>query len=207
MESKNRIRVQVKIHLTEFARQRHFDAAMPGTTIGDRSASQFSDELGDAELHQLLPHDYLEPGYADFCKLVFLQNWTDARVGTMRITSENETFLKSGYKARNEREVPVLTRWFEGLKPPRAKYLCVVLYSREQLQGEKTDIPEDCDYGVVAILGQSSRTEEPMPPITVMRNALGIAEGGSGVLFDRDDYRRSVEFWKDHATVLYKWSQ
>jgi hypothetical protein len=32
-----------------------------------------------------------------------------------------------------------------------------------------------------------------------MRNALGVAEGGSGVPLDRDAYARSVEFWSRHA--------
>jgi len=41
--------------------------------------------------------------------------------------------------------------------------------------------------------------ETPMAPITMMRNALGVAEGGSGVPLDREAYRRSVEFWRSHA--------
>jgi hypothetical protein len=41
--------------------------------------------------------------------------------------------------------------------------------------------------------------ETPLAPITIMRNALGVAEGGSGVSLDRDAYRRSVEFWNAHA--------
>ena len=34
---------------------------------------------------------------------------------------------------------------------------------------------------------------------TLLRNALGIAEGGSGVALDRAAYRRSVTFWDAHA--------
>jgi len=37
--------------------------------------------------------------------------------------------------------------------------------------------------------------EIPMAPITMMRNALGVAEGGSGVPLDPVAYRRSVDFW------------
>jgi len=43
--------------------------------------------------------------------------------------------------------------------------------------------------------------EEPMPPVTMMRNALGVSEGGSGVPLDREAYRRSVEFWENHAVA------
>ena len=38
-----------------------------------------------------------------------------------------------------------------------------------------------------------------MAPITMMRNALGVEEGGSGVPTDREAYRRSVAFWRTHA--------
>jgi hypothetical protein len=36
-------------------------------------------------------------------------------------------------------------------------------------------------------------------PITMMRNALGVEEGGSGVPIDRDAYARSVAFWEKNA--------
>jgi len=59
----------------------------------------------------------------------------------------------------------------------------------------------DADYGVVAILGQSHSNEEPMKPETMLRNALGIEYGGSGVALDKDKYLESVAFWDKNATV------
>jgi hypothetical protein len=41
--------------------------------------------------------------------------------------------------------------------------------------------------------------ETPMAPITMLRNALGVEEGGSGVPIDREAYRRSAAFWRTHA--------
>jgi hypothetical protein len=38
-----------------------------------------------------------------------------------------------------------------------------------------------------------------MAPITMMRNALGVEEGGSGVPLDREAYQRSVAFWENNA--------
>ena len=55
------------------------------------------------------------------------------------ITKENEPLLRSGYEARTEQELPVLVRWFpaESLpSPPVAKYLDIILYSREQINKE-----------------------------------------------------------------------
>ena len=40
-----------------------------------------------------------------------------------------------------------------------------------------------------------------MQPITMMRNALGKEEGGSGVGLDRAKYKESVDFWTKHASI------
>ena len=40
-----------------------------------------------------------------------------------------------------------------------------------------------------------------MDPITMMRNALGKEEGGSGVKINREKYAESVEFWSKHANI------
>ena len=40
-----------------------------------------------------------------------------------------------------------------------------------------------------------------MPPITMMRNALGKEEGGSGVKLDRELYKQSVKFWNENAGI------
>lgn len=182
-----------RVALTTFAK-RHFDPSGSGTVITSQSPEQF-----DAEVESQLRFRGPQPGYADFCKLVFINNWTDARAGTLQITPENERFLKSGYKARVDREMPVLVRWFEGLKAPRAEHLCIVLYSAEQLAKEGN--PVDAEYGIVAILGQMEDRDEPMSPTTMWRNALGVAVGGSGDQIDPEAYARSVKFWNTHATV------
>ena len=59
----------------------------------------------------------------------------------------------------------------------------------------------DYDWGIISIKPQGYDHELPMQPITMMRNALGKEEGGSGVGLDRAKYMESVEFWKEH--VLY----
>jgi len=38
----------------------------------------------------------------------------------------------------------------------------------------------------------------------MMRNALGVTEGGSGVAINRVEYIKSVEFWNQHAVVKLK---
>jgi hypothetical protein len=107
-----------------------------------------------------------------------------------------------------------MSRWFELPLPSIiAEYLIVVVYSKEQIDKEGREmegegnnpeekfIPFDADWGVVAILGQTHPNEEPMQPVTMMRNALGVEEGGSGEPLDRKKYLDSVLFWNHNAIV------
>jgi hypothetical protein len=96
---------------------------------------------------------------------------------------------------------------------PVAKYLDLILYSREQIIKEniamgKADVAgadqeeETAPWGIVSIKAQDVNYELPMTPITILRNALGKEQGGSGVELNREAYMESVNYWKDHATVL-----
>ena len=46
-----------------------------------------------------------------------------------------------------------------------------------------------------------------MDPITMMRNALGKKEGGSGVKLDHEKYMESVKFWDENASIEKDWSE
>lgn len=181
----------MSIVLTDFARPRLFPCEPRRNTIQDITAEQF-----ERHINAHAPLKVLD-GYAPFCKLHVHRNWTSTRCLTVPITDANRHLLRSDYEARNSAELPVLVRWFEGIEPPLADYLVVILYSREQLAKEGS--PIDADRGVVGCMYTSDPDEIPMAPITMMRNALGVDEGGSGVAIDREAYRRSVEFWRTHA--------
>lgn len=166
----------------------------------------------------------LQDGYAPFCKHLFLVNdFTDARGVVLSITKENEHCLRTRYEARNEKELPVLARYFdrelllegkeEGDVFPVAKYLDLILYSREQIEKENAAMGKNdgddggekekkAPWGIVSIKAQDADHELPMTPITAMRNALGKDQGGSGVEVVREAYMDAVEYWRDHANVL-----
>ena len=46
-----------------------------------------------------------------------------------------------------------------------------------------------------------AESELPMQPITMMRNALGKDQGGSGVVMDPAAYKASVAYWQQHAPI------
>jgi len=148
----------------------------------------------------------LVDGYAPFCKHLFVRNPSETKAAFAPITDDNRRYLKSGYVARRPGERGVLERWFEGLEAPRAEWLDVILYSHAQLEKEAADYPDEqavpaCDWGIVSIIGVLEPVEPPMPPITQMRNALGRAEGGSGVPLDVEAYDKAVSFWERHAAM------
>lgn len=181
----------MSIVLTEFARPRLFPRKPRANTIQDCTAEQFVQHLnGHAPLTVL-------EGYAPFCRLFVYENWTSTRCLTVPITAQNQHLLRSGYEARNRDELPVLVRWFEGVESPVANYLVVILYSAEQLAKEGS--PIDAEWGIVGCIYTAEPEELPMAPITMMRNALGVEEGGSGVPLDRDAYARAVTFWDSNA--------
>jgi hypothetical protein len=181
----------MSIVLTSFARTRLFPRQPRGNTIQDCTPEQFERHLDDEA-----PFKVLE-GYAPFCKLHVHRNWTSTRCLTVPVTEANRDRLRSAYEARSREELPVLVRWFEGIDVPVANWLIAILYSREQLAKEGT--PIDGVWGIVGCIYTMEPEEIPMAPITMMRNALGVEEGGSGVTLDRDAYRRSVEFWERNA--------
>lgn len=183
----------MSIVLTEFARNRLFASSptRPGLLSQDSTPEAF-----ESRLNAVAPLAVLD-GYAPFCKLHVHANWTGARCMALPVTADNRHLLRSGYEARTPAELPVLVRWFEGIEAPVASYLLVILYDRAQLATER--VPISADWGVVGCLCTAAPEEIPMAPITMMRNALGVAEGGSGVPLDADAYRRSVAFWEHHA--------
>lgn len=208
------------IKITDFA-ERHFKPDFSGTKILNMSIKEVEDIMNNLNNLKYYYDDQIDDfnsykildGYAPFCKLLFIKNFTDAKVGTLKITIDNYQYLRSGYKSRTDSELPILSRWFElPLKTPTAEWLVFVLYSKEQIDKEAlinydnsdndSILKEfDAEWGVVSIMGQNSPNEEPMTPITMFRNALGINEGGSGVTLNKKDYLKSVDFWDKHAIV------
>jgi hypothetical protein len=177
-----------------------------GGTVFKTSIAEF-EEIVNARYDESL----LMEGYAPFCKHFFIVNdFTDAEVNVLPITSENEGLLRTKYEARNEKELPVLARFFprEAVADnlPVAKYLDLILYSRDQINNEnaaqsQAKNEEVAPWGIVSIKAQDVDYELPMNPITAMRNALGEEEGGSGIPIDRKAYQEAVDYWKDHGVI------
>lgn len=210
-----------KIKITDFA-LKHFDSEFGGTKILSVDPKEFEQIINNELRNYYLVGEVEEgsivtglmgggktiitgvmDGYAPFCKLLVIENFTDAKTGTLPITNENHQYIKSGYSARRDGEFAVLSEWIElPVKSliPKAKYLIVILYDKNQINkelkseyekkladnsidsiGVEAPEPFEADWGIVAILGQMHPKEEPMKPITMMRNYMDLSMGGSGM--------------------------
>ncbi len=160
----------------------------------------------------------LVDGYAPFCKHLFVENFVKSLKSChLEINEQTEKLIISKYDSRQKNELPVLIRYIDlnsidREKIPDAKYLDLILYSKEQIisemiemKAEEKDINEmknkDFDWGIISIKPLNVDHELPFVPMTIMRNALGKNEGGSGVPIDRKKYMDGVEFWSKNVEL------
>lgn len=153
--------------------------------------------------------------YAPFCKHIFVPNFANCEVPYLEITKDNEHLLRTEYQKRRPEELAVLIRYFprqlleeNKVVIPKAKYLDLILYSREQVEKENKAMgaiskeeEKEIPWALISVKAQDDNYELPMSPITMMRNALPLEEGGSGVKLDKPKYEESVAYWNKYATI------
>ena len=194
---------------------RQWDPSYVGTSLVGVSAEKMEAAVNEA-YERAGGEAGLVAGYAPFCKHVFLANegrFPTIKSAVVAITDANAGLIRSAYEARTEKELKVLVRYLpkellpggmDGL--PAAKYLDIILYSREQINKEaaamgNTPPSTNAPWGIISIKGQDEPFELPMTPITMMRNALGKEQGGSGVPLERDAYEKAVKYWESRVVV------
>ena len=160
----------------------------------------------------------LVDGYAPFCKHLFVENFVKGLKSChLEINKDTEKLIVSKYDSRQKNELPVLIRYIDlnsidKDKIEDAKYLDLILYSKEQIVSEMTEMKfeekeindiknKDFDWGIISIKPLNVNHELPFVPMTIMRNSLGKNEGGSGVPINRKKYMEGVEFWSKNVEL------
>jgi hypothetical protein len=184
---------------------RQWEAGYLGTQITGMDPEAFEARVNELAASGAYP---LVDGYAPFCKHIFVPNFINAKCDYVKISDSNRHLIQTEYSARTENELPVLSRFIDKtlVEAPLATHLDLILYSREQINLENAAMNQvapdtDAPWGIICVKGQSCNYETPMQPITMMRNALGREEGGSGVPLDRSKYNESVKFWNEHCSL------
>ncbi|KIY99232.1 flagellar associated protein [Monoraphidium neglectum] len=150
-----------------------------------------------------------------------VRQWDDPNYSGTRISHDKADFVAKVHELFKQSGAKLVDGYAPFCKHeaavqpvPVAAHLDLILYSREQLVEEYRAMPsksggQDPDlllpkvpWGIISVKAQNEDYETPMQPITMIRNALGREEGGSGVPLNRDAYEASCNYWQHHAPIV-----
>ena len=190
---------------------RQFSNNFSGTKVDLEIKEKLLEVLNDTYQYDLGDIGQLLDSEWSFCKYLVIPNEFDIKCAVREITLDIYPYIRTDYVSRTPDELPVLTRFAQlppGFKSQNAKYIVLVLYSREQLkkefkpkEGQEFYFDNYVEWGIVSIMGTMEPFPDPLVPITIMRNALGVEEGGNGETLNKKIYNESVEFWSKYILV------
>jgi hypothetical protein len=189
---------------------RQFSPGFSGTKVDleikDQLLGAINDSYINGDSKQLLNSEW------EFCKYLVIKNDFDVKCAVREITLDIYPYIRTDYVQRTPEELAVLSRFAQlppGFKSQKANYIVLVLYSKRQLEkefkpkeeGQEFYFDDSVEWGIVSIMGTMEPKPDPLVPITIMRNALGIEEGGNGETLNRKVYNESVDFWTKYILV------
>jgi len=189
---------------------RQFSQNFSGTKVDTVVKEELLDVINDAydyaSTETMLDSDW------GFCKYLILPNEFGVKCAVREITLDIYPYIRTDYSQRTPEELAILTRYVQlppGFKSAEANYIVLVLYSKEQLkrefkpkeEGQEFYFDDSVEWGIVSIMGTVLPHPDPLVPITIMRNALGVEEGGNGETLNRKVYNESVDFWSKYILV------
>lgn len=186
---------EVTLGITEFALGRH------------DSLSGFSYFNGDwRDLLELVFKNWesRKPGYKDGVVTVEVDP-SEFVTGLVILNEEMPLISKFGRrKAALPGERPFINTTVPGIAGAQAKHVVIVLYSHELLEEEGANSGE-ADYEIVTINASpyeggklpDGLESEPMDPVTMARNFLGLP-GGTKAEYSAEQFARSIVFWNEH---------
>ena len=189
---------------------RQFSQNFSGTKVDPEVKDELLEVINDT--YQYALSETMLDSEWSFCKYLVLPNEFGVKCAVREITLDIYPYIRTDYSQRTPEELAVLTRYVQlppGFKSAEANYIVLVLYSKEQLQkefkpkeeGQDFYFDDNVEWGVVSIMGTMEPKPDPLVPITIMRNALGIKEGGNSMPINIIEYNKSVEFWRNYILV------
>jgi hypothetical protein len=175
--------------LGEFAEKRH----RPGTGCAYFTGSK-------QELLQLVEKgwDGRQPGTGrtNLEEVVTVSVPADKFMTTV-VPVDQDTELSAGFARRRSHEEGYIRVSAKGEAQP-AQFAKVVLYSADTL-GKNNERSIDTDWEIVSLIA-SPVENEPMDPVTMMRNMRG-KPGGTPVEYSADQLLDAIEFWSKHTKL------
>ena len=117
--------------------------------------------------------------------------------GVIELTPEVE--LSASFAARRKGEMPYIQVVAVGGEKLPAKFVEVVLYAREVLLEEGPDaVSSNCEFEIISINARPTEGPEPLTPVTMARNFLGLA-GGTAGNFTAQQFAEAIIYWSTRA--------
>lgn len=111
--------------------------------------------------------------------------------------------LRAEFSPRVSGEAPFIQVEVTGGQKVPAKHAEIILYSHETLAKDGDAPPtREADYYVVSINAYATEETEPMSPMTMARNFLGL-KGGTRpeVPYSAEAFARAILYWSTHARL------
>jgi hypothetical protein len=118
---------------------------------------------------------------------------------TMPVTES--TPLKAEFKPRREGEEPFINISADPLQKVPAKSAEVIVYSHAVLAKDEANFaPAPADYYIVAVKAYTETEPEPMSPVTMARNLLGLPGGTRPEKpYTAEDFANAIIYWSRHV--------
>lgn len=154
------------------------------------------------------PFSHFDGDFDALCALVEenLGAIVDLAPGVAKVTLPGEGFhsaltqitpdtpLVGYFEARRDCEAPFISvRAKNGPKVPAVE-VDIILYAAYKLAEDPDEQGHDADWLIVSINAKTFSGEEPMNPVTMARNYLGLA-GGSQRDYSPEEFARSIVHW------------
>jgi hypothetical protein len=110
--------------------------------------------------------------------------------GVVEVTAQTE--LRAQFVARRPGEAAAIVVTAVGEKLP-AQVVDVVLYHRDVLEESGDAIPET-DWEIISINARPTEEEEPMNPVAMARNFLGMP-GGTKAEYSAEEFAQAIVYW------------
>lgn len=106
--------------------------------------------------------------------------------------------LQAEFSARRKDEEPYTqVTVVGGMKLPAAS-VKIILYSHESLAKDGDASSDDAEWEVISINASATALGEPLTPVAMARNFLGMA-GGTKREYSAEEFAEAIIFWTQHA--------
>lgn len=125
------------------------------------------------------------------------------RFFTSIVTITPDTPLKATFAPRAEGEAPFVQISAPGFAKGHAKRVEIIVYSHKILAADgDAPEPQTAEHYIVSINAYTSEDEEPIHPMTMARNLLGLKGGTQPPIpYTAEEFAQAIVYWGQHARL------